>query len=587
VRGNRPEVLRQIAWVKGFNDKGNEGVEGDAEIRSLLAAVGDHGDSRDIAAEAADDFDGLKDSTTAGDHILDNEDPFARVYFKTAAEGERTVHLLEKEVAGTGLAGDLLTDDQSPHRRSHHGRKAPEGNLFQHLGGEGADGFKVFAEQGTLEELPAVAPGAQDKVPVEERIALAEELKNGVVCFHRWTKAENRSITSISSQAPRLATAMRLLDRYFLKEVGTSTASALLLFVFVLLVGNVLRDLLGLLTAGRVTIGLFFQLLFLLVPYVVAYALPLGFLTGILLGLGRLSAQNEVLVCKSAGISLLRLSRPLLLLAVLGVGLTAAFNLLYGPSNRTAYKNMLVDVVRNNPLTFLQPGLFIQDFNGFVIHLRDREENRLKDLWIWQLNAQGQAQRLIRAREGVITLDEEADALLLSLKEGSVEERGARGDAESFQNSPLRTVRFAEFPIRLELGSGVGVGFVPRKLSQMTLPQLLAEKQRILDDPDIPAADRFPQWIEVSVVLQKHLVLATGLLPLCLIAVPLSIKVGRKETYANVSIALLLGFGFYFCVIAMSWFEARPEWRPDILIWLPNLAFTALGALLFWRQQRT
>lgn len=379
---------------------------------------------------------------------------------------------------------------------------------------------------------------------------------------------------------------MSLLDRYFLKEVGLSTLSALALFIFVLLAGNVLRDLIGLLTAGRVTFGLFFQLLFLLIPYVVAYALPLGFLTGILIGLGRLSAQYEILACKAAGLSLTRLTRPLFFLALIGILLTSVFNLYYGPQNRAAYRNMLVDVVRNNPLTFLQPGLFISDFQGFVIHLRDREENRLKQLWIWQLNSEGQAETLVRAREGVITFDADTDTLLLNLIDGAAEQRGASNDPENFQESLLRSVQFSEFPIRLELGETLGTGFVPRKLSQMTMPELLEEMRLIQENPELSQSERHRAWIEVNLTLQKHLALSTGLLPLCLIAIPLSIKVGRKETYANVTLALLLAFCFYFCLMAMTWFEGHPRWRPDILIWIPHILFSLLGAALYYRQTR-
>ena len=70
-----------------------------------------------------------------------------------------------------------------------------------------------------------------------------------------------------------------LVHRHVLKEILLATGMAMALFVFVLLIGNALRDIVQLLAAGKLSLAVCCKLLFLLVPYVTAYALPLGMLS--------------------------------------------------------------------------------------------------------------------------------------------------------------------------------------------------------------------------------------------------------------------------------------------------------------------
>ena len=91
---------------------------------------------------------------------------------------------------------------------------------------------------------------------------------------------------------------LKLLHRHILKEILISTGLAMGLFVFVLLMGNALRDIAELVAAGKLGPLVFLKLIGLLIPYVAAYALPLGMLTGTLMALGRLSSQQEITAMK-------------------------------------------------------------------------------------------------------------------------------------------------------------------------------------------------------------------------------------------------------------------------------------------------
>ena len=138
---------------------------------------------------------------------------------------------------------------------------------------------------------------------------------------------------------------MNLLDRYIFKSVLGSCLAAVGLFAFVLMLGNAIRDLLGYVLADQLTLATFVRLVLLLIPFTISYALPMGMLTGVLLTLGRLSADSEITAMRAAGISLFRMARPVILLGVLGFLLGLYVNFTAMPQARLQYQRELADAV--------------------------------------------------------------------------------------------------------------------------------------------------------------------------------------------------------------------------------------------------
>ena len=108
---------------------------------------------------------------------------------------------------------------------------------------------------------------------------------------------------------------MRILDRHVLKETAIASGAATGAFVFVLVAGNVLQQVAEALASGRVNAAQGLELIVLLFPGVIPYALPMGVLTGVLIAFGRMSSQHEITAMKASGLGLMRIARPALLLA--------------------------------------------------------------------------------------------------------------------------------------------------------------------------------------------------------------------------------------------------------------------------------
>ena len=149
---------------------------------------------------------------------------------------------------------------------------------------------------------------------------------------------------------------MRILDRHVLIETTITSIVATSAFVFVMVAGNVLNKVVGAVASGQVSTWQGVELVGLLFPGVIPYALPMGVLTGFLMAFGRMSSQNEITAMKASGMKLLRIAQPALILAAGFTVLAAWLNLEIAPRANTEYRRLLIGSARENPASIITPG---------------------------------------------------------------------------------------------------------------------------------------------------------------------------------------------------------------------------------------
>ncbi len=353
-----------------------------------------------------------------------------------------------------------------------------------------------------------------------------------------------------------------LLHRYILKEVLVATMLAMALFVFVLLLGNLFKDAASLFAAGKVDIWFFLKLVGLLIPYVASYALPLGVLTGALIALGRLSSQQEITAMKSAGMSLYQIASPVFLISFIGMVAGILINLQYAPQSRIAYKRMTVAAVSKNPTEFIKKRRFINEFPGYVIYMGDQDGTVMKDFWIWQLDEQQRVKLFLRAREGELNFDRENNKLVLLLRDGTAEKRD-EDDPEALTGDSLRSLFFGEFPLELPLDTLFGVKNQKRaKIKELPFAQLMKARKAELEKENGEGMSKMRMNIQMHI--QKNFAMAFSVFSLSVFGVPLAIRVGRKESYANLAIAVVIALTYYFLIVVVSWFDGSRSLRPEL-----------------------
>ena len=380
---------------------------------------------------------------------------------------------------------------------------------------------------------------------------------------------------------------MRILDRHVLTETAVAGGVASGAFIFVLAAGNVLSQIAAAIAAGRVTAFEGLELIGLLLPGLIPYVLPMGMLTGVLMAFGRMGAQHELTAMKAGGLSLLRIAAPALFLAA-GLALAAVWiNLEVATRSNDEYRRILMGSVKENPASLITPGEINRQFKGLIIQARERNGPVLRDLWLWRLDAEGRLCETIHTAEGRLTKVDKPDGsavLRLVAISAQVDTRRPGDDGFKF---PSVTKEAGQAPLEFPV-SGVfkeGSGY-EKKLRWHTTSELLALMDKGWQvPPNATPAQIAEGRMMPRTQLMSHLASAFSIFSLALLAVPLAVRVGRSETFVNAAVALAVALSYYVLSSAAAWVK-NPVYRPDLLVWLPNLIVIIVAVVLLRRASK-
>jgi lipopolysaccharide export system permease protein len=366
-----------------------------------------------------------------------------------------------------------------------------------------------------------------------------------------------------------------------------------MVFTFVLLLGNALKEILPLLVSGQVRLVLVAKAIGLLIPFVWVFALPMGMLTATLLIFGRFSADQELTAVRASGLSLLSLVGPILLLSLVLCGVSAVVNMELGPRCRVAYTSLLSSLRVEFSSAKLPEGRFVKDFPGYIFYVgKNRKDGDLQDIMIFVLHNETNILRTLRAPRARMVVEQANKRLSLTLYDARVIELGA-----DHETSAISEEMSMDFDLEPPKKQGP-------KIDDMTFTQLMAELRDLERRLQLPLslkaltpeqrAARQREWLQrrkegitpILFHLHRQVASAFACFGFALVGIPLGIRVHRRETNIGIALGLVLAALYYSFILVGQALNTRPEFAPHVLVWIPNFLFQGIGTVLLWRANR-
>lgn len=316
-----------------------------------------------------------------------------------------------------------------------------------------------------------------------------------------------------------------LLDKYIFKELLKSQLVVLLVLIAIFAGQSVVR-----LMSEAVVSGLPPRLILLFLAYslpdFLVYLMPLTLYIAIIITLGRICSDSEMVVMRSVGYSPARITIVTLVLGIfssLAVGYVSTV-LTYKAANA---RNTLEQQAANDPEFLpIESGRFVNfgPFNIYVENVKNKsaEEKDVSNIYVIE---SGENQSITVAKEGHIIIDEDGLRWL------------ELSDGRRYENPPDGTFRQGEFSSFKAPVSGniTDETRERRTIARTSTTDLLANAKSIGELVEI-------QWRFAPV-------LAT--LVLCIVAVPLSMVNPRQGRFARLMPAILIYLAYYLFLLSV------------------------------------
>ena len=122
------------------------------------------------------------------------------------------------------------------------------------------------------------------------------------------------------------------------------------------------------------SIEVFLYLALLILPRFLDIVLPIGVFIAVLFTFNRLTAESELVVMRSAGLSHLALAKPVLILAGIAFLILMSLSAYFLPASNRAFKDMQFEIRNRFVSSLIQEGTFTTISDKLTIYIRSRDE---------------------------------------------------------------------------------------------------------------------------------------------------------------------------------------------------------------------
>ncbi|MEW6364320.1 MAG: LPS export ABC transporter permease LptG [Acidobacteriota bacterium] len=367
---------------------------------------------------------------------------------------------------------------------------------------------------------------------------------------------------------------LRLIDRYMLREMTPPALLGFVVYTFTMLMDQIL-NITELLVRKGATFSDAWHILVYFLPGITAFTLPMSVLVGLLIGLGRMSTDMEIMALKASGFSLYRLLRPVLIFCLAGWGLASVLALYLAPWSNYRLVQILYRVAFTQAKEQIRPRIFNESIPDFVIYIQDIPATG--DTWqgVFICETKNRENpRIIFAKEGQFQVDPERRTAYLRLTDGVT---------HTFSESSSEPDRYEITHFESSVEQVDANAIFPR----IALQKRDREKDihELFDSEKLRAAKGEPTlglWIEIH----KKFALPFSCIVFGVLALPLGIvtKKGGKSSGFVLSLGIIIYY--YIMITAGEQLAEEGKVSPLLAMWAANITLAVAGVVFLVQSAR-
>ncbi|TPG44872.1 LPS export ABC transporter permease LptF [Rhodanobacter glycinis] len=355
---------------------------------------------------------------------------------------------------------------------------------------------------------------------------------------------------------------LSILDRYFLRELA-QTVAATVVVLLVIVAGSAFAKVLQQVANGSFPPSVMFQVLGLRTLDGLTNMMPLASFIGVLMGLGRMYRESEMHVLASSGMGPPGLLRPVLILGVTLVAITALVSLWLGPWAVRTSDAMVAAANRSVIAAGLDAGRFtnLPGKGGIIfVDSLSRDGSKLGRTFVAteSTGKDGPTHlKVVSAASGELYQESDGDGRFIAFKDGWQ------------YDIPLGTDNW-------------------RQMQYQRNDTSLSSVQA--DDDDDPAHSKGSWTLAQSNDPSDRAEFAWRAnappltLVLLLLALPLSRQSPREPKYGRLLLAVV-SFYLYYLLLALGRAQiGKGHWQNEAPLWVLHAVVLALAGWMLWKQ---
>jgi LPS export ABC transporter permease LptG len=340
-------------------------------------------------------------------------------------------------------------------------------------------------------------------------------------------------------------------------------------------------------------------------PHVMVLTIPMGFLFGVLLGVGRMTNDNEIVALQAGGISARRLLVPIVCLGVLLAIVSGYLFTAVIPEGNRSLRDLRIRLFTSaKNLGRIEPQVFYDQFPNLMLYVEqvDLESGAWLNVLAHDSSSPGE-ERLILARRGRVVAAAESEVPAGGSRptfgdEGRVEEEQATEPWILLEDAVTHQF-FRAKPDTYRVNNNQVQMFRPEIQGEGVIRYNLAMRERDTADllgfvrggeleggAELDGEARESQLRLAELELHRRLAIPFACVVFGLLALPLGVgsRSGGRGRGFVLSIGVILAYYILSNNTELLAVEGRiPAW---LGIWLPNICLALLAIALMWRMGR-